>query len=291
MKTITPVFSLILLGVFLRVFHVLHHEDASLLSRMVFRLFLPILLFRTLATTTLPSTPPVLLVLVILLPLLGVYGAVWGVTKGMKWNHPGFLASASTWSNVAILGYALGEAFDGSAGLARAAMFSAFVLPLHNVMAFWGMKRADEPHHKHRIFWNPLMVAIVAGLLFSLLPLSLSPPITVLLNQVGRASLPLALIAIGASLRFHRSSSWYLPLGVSFVKLVLLPLVAYVFGKRLGITPSWLMTTVIGFACPTAISFFVVSEKVGFPPSQGAMIVSFTTLLSPVSIGIMMTLL
>ncbi|NQU43787.1 AEC family transporter, partial [bacterium] len=174
---------------------------------------------------------------------------------------------------------------------AIAVLAIAPLIPLYNVAAvlvlLWGRpaeaRREGEGvgHIVFQVLTNPLLVACVAGLAWSLtglgLPLILSRSLTV----VGNLAMPLALLGIGASLT-RRSVTGNLvgAAMASAIKLIAGPVVGYMLGRAIGLGPNELRIAMIYLACPTAIMSFVMAEQMGADSELSGSIVVLTTVLA-----------
>ncbi len=304
--TVGPVFLIIAIGVFLRRVKLLNPEFSGQISRLVFYLFLPALLLKSLITAdfnALLSWKLLLTVLGILIVSMLLTRLIAGVA-GIEKEDRRMFTSGATWGNVVMVGYALGEALYGEDGLARAAVFSAMVLPIHSPIGILLMDKTQADHGPgeylpallKRIITNPLMITIALGLILNLGLGAVSAEMPVIIMDVlellARASLPLALVAIGGSLEFGRQGAgWKLPSFATVIKLVMMPLIAFGITSLVGLDPGWQGSVMIAFACPTAVSFFVVSSSLGHESAKGAAIVTATTVGAALTVGILAVVL
>lgn len=301
-RTITPVFLIILIGILLRRLKILNDELGNGMTRLVYLLLLPALIIKAIAESDIQSLFSGKLVLVLWGTLFISQLFTWLISGifGADRRSRGIISSGATWGNLVIVGYALGNAVYGEEGVARAALVSALMMPIHNVLAVLAMsggssvEAGTHPGRDSllRIVKNPVLISIVIGLVLSLSSTPLPAVFTELLDILGRASLTLALLAIGGSLRFHKDSAgWAEPLGVALVKLLFMPVLAFAGARLLNLNNQLTGVVVLMFACPTAVSFFVVSRSMGYNPSRGAAIVTATTLGSALSAGLVAALL
>lgn len=307
--TVGPIFLIIAIGIIVRRVGLVDADLAGRLSRLVFFLYLPALILKTMIVTDFVALMSWKLFVAVLGTLLVSFGLAWTAAWAVGTNREtrAFFSSGSTWGNVAIIGYALGEALYGEEGLARAAIYAALVLPMHLIIGILALERLpaeaegglsveERPHPAvlffKRLVRNPIIIASLAGFCLSFASSNIPAIVIDILDILGRASLPLALVAIGASLNFKKDPRGLVePLGAAGVKLIIMPLVALGFTKILGMSDAWIGTLVIGFSCPTAIAFFVVSRSLGHEASRGAAIVTATTLGSALTAGIAAVLL
>ena len=301
-RTIAPIFLIILIGILFRHLKILNENLTGGMTRLVYILLLPALIIRAIAKSDIRSLFSGKLVLVLWGTLLASQLVAWLVSWlfGADRRSRGLFSSGASWGNLVIVGYALGNAVYGEEGVALAALVSALLMPLHNVLAVFsmsGFQSSGEDSDSRwnallRILKNPVLISIAIGLILSLSSTPLPGVISDLLDILGRASLTLALLAIGGSLRFSKDSAgWAEPVGAALMKLLFMPALAFFGARMLGLENEITGIVVLMFACPTAVSFFVVSRSMGYDPSRGAAIVTITTLGSALSAGIVAGLL
>lgn len=302
LTTVGPVFLIIAIGVVLRRTGLIDTSISGSLSRLVFHVFLPALLLKTLIGTDFSSLLTVRLIAVVWGTLFLSFALAWIGARllGVSADSRGLFASGATWSNVAIVGYALGEALYGEEGLARAAIFSALVLPLHTPIGYFAMDRQLSDNGGGQVILkvlkklavNPVILAIAGGILLSFVPVAMPRIMMDVLDILGRASLPLALVAIGGSLEFTKDPEGLKePFAAAGIKLLIMPALALVAAKLAGLDAAWTGSIVVGFSCPTAVSFFVISRALGHDAARSAAIVTATTVGSAITAGAIAALL
>ena len=101
---------------------------------------------------------------------------------------------------------------------------------------------------------NPLILACVVGLFLSLTGLSLPILLNDLLTILGKAALPMGLLAVGAALRMEGLGERALPVGLaSLAHLVALPLAAYAAAPNCSactVSPATRHSSTLPFRCP-----------------------------------------
>ena len=140
---------------------------------------------------------------------------------------------------------------------------------------------------------NPLLIAILLGFLISFLQISLPQPITSTLELLSRIALPLILITIGISLSFAEiKKNWFLTSVGTSIKLLIMPLVAYIIMTYVfGVTGQLLAVVVLFAAMPTAISSYTFAKEFKSDAKLASTSISLSTLLSLITIPIIAILL
>jgi len=326
-NSVSPIFLIIAIGVILRRMGLIDSSLSEKITRLVFNIFLPALLLKSFILVDFQEILSFRVLLVVWGTLLACFFIARGFSCLVSAQSPsrGFFASGAIWGNVAIIGYALGEVLYGLEGLSRAAIFSALVMPLHIFIGYLSMGRSDslrialntklehtriQPSvhqtdsskgiftlskikclsNELKLIASPVIAAIVFGILLGFLPLQIPTLVLNALDILGKAGLPLALIAIGGSLRF-KVVNWVEASFAAIIKLIIMPVVAFLIARAMNLERVWIASIVIGFSCPTAISFFVISRSLGHEASRAAAIVTASTVGSVLSVGITTALL
>jgi predicted permease len=88
-----------------------------------------------------------------------------------------------------------------------------------------------------------------------------------------------------------KSREWLESLGAAAVKLLLMPSIAFLAASAADLSPEWTGSIVLGFSCPSAVSFFVISRSLGQDPAKSAAIVTATTLGAAFTAGLVVFVL
>jgi malonate transporter and related proteins len=132
---------------------------------------------------------------------------------------------------------------------------------------------------------NPVILATLLGLLWSIIGLTLPAPVATYLGILGEALTPCALFAIGldlsiSELRGHLSR--YAMLTV--LKLVVMPMLVYGLCIVVGLDRTFTIAAVICAAVPTAKSAYVLAVEYDVEKTMAGGVVSMTTLFSVVTL-------
>ena len=180
---------------------------------------------------------------------------------------------------------ALAERLAGAQGLVWMAVVVSVCVPVCNVAAVWPLARHGGHHYGREILRNPLILATASGLAFNLLGLHLPALADLSLERVGRAALPLGLMAVGAGLQFGALREGpRLAAALLSIRHVLMPLAAIGLVVAMRLPPGQQAVIVAFSALPTASSCYVLAVRMG---GHGG----FTAGLVTVSTGVGMVLL
>lgn len=128
---------------------------------------------------------------------------------------------------------------------------------------------------------NPVIAALVTGLLFSAFGLGVPDSIVFGLESLATLALPIALLAVGASLSPEFGTMDVPTIGrVVVLKTLLMPLLAYAVFTAMSAPQSTLQAGVLMLAMPTAVSTFVYASELGGDRDLASLNVFATTIVS-----------
>jgi len=291
---ILPVFFLVGLGYLLRSIRLLDAGFVQSLSRLVFYVFLPPLMFLGIAQTRLSeSFEPA----VIGWSLLGV--AIFGILTFLataRWLEPsqrGVLAQGASRSNLAFVGLAILLNLHGDTILGKAAVFIAFQAFLINLLTILFLLL---PHYslKNPSNWrrigtqlalNPIVLGCAFGMAFSALGYELSETFKRTMKDLAAPTLPLALLTVGASLGGSPMRNRLgLVMLATLLKLVLLPALIWLLLDAAGVSNPSLTMAVVLLGSPTAVTSFIMAKEMEGDEHLASAIIMASTVLSPLTL-------
>ena len=295
-----PVFLLIVTGFLLR--RSLIREDAHWIGmeRLLYYVMFPALLIGTLARADLGQVPVSAVGLTMLSTVL-IMGAICFALRPLLARHLGVDGPAFTslfqgamrWQAFVALPLA-GNLF-GDLGLALASVALVAMTPVLNVMCVAVLVRYASPAKPDwsdvvsGVVQNPLIWACLVGAALNPVSAAIPQPFHVFVDALGRSSLALGLLIVGAGLHIEELVR---PKAVTFVtcalKLVVMPAIAIAHG--FGLTGANLLVTVCCTAVPAASNSFILARQMGGDAPLIAQILTFETVLAaatlPIAIGL-----
>jgi len=264
--------------------------EARLLSNLAMNVFVAALLFRTAARIDFSRLPwPVLmayflpaLALVLVISAWHRRGAAAAAASPGQQGAPAIPATrsvAATYGNAVQLGIPMAAALFGEAGLAihitMVGVHGVMLLTLPTALAELAMARAHAQQHGaaplsqvllttvRNTLLHPVVLPIVAGLLWNLTGLGLHPVLDEALKLLGSAVVPVCLVLIGITLKAHGISvQWKAVLPVCLVKLVLMPaLILAVAHWGFGLTGVPLAVVVMMAALPVGSNALMFAQR------------------------------
>lgn len=289
-----PVFLLMVLGYVLKKAGWINDAFASEMNKFVFRLPLPIMVFRQLGMTDIAAAWDGKFVLFCFAATLLSIGLVTLISR-LAVSEPakrGEFIQASYRSSAALLGIAYITNIYGDAGMTPLMILGA--VPLYNMMAVVVLT-VSSPENKGGsgldaalirktligIVKNPIIIGIVAGFAWSLLRIPMPQILDKVTGNISNLASPLGLIAMGASVDLRKAGG---ELGsaalATFIKLILLCAVFLPVAASLGFRREKLVAIMIMLGSATTVSSFVMAKNMGHEGTLTSTTVVLTTVLA-----------
>lgn len=315
-NAIMPILLLVALGYVLKCTKFASDTFFKTANSMVFRVFLPILLFYNVYEIKSLSDVKwdIVLFCAVCVLVIAAVGLIAAKLFAKDGDKIGVITQCAFRSNHAIIGIPLAESLGGTSAVAFASIISAAAIPLFNtlaviVLSYYGDKdkKPSVCETLKRTAKNPLIIGVACGLAVlavrmfipvdadGMLRFSLENNCPFIFKAVVNASKvasPLALVVLGARFDFSAIKSLFkeISLGV-FLRLIVSPLIgiglAFVMTKYAGIidvTPNEYPALVSLFGSPVAVSSAVMVGEIGGDDQLAAQLVIWTSVLSMFSL-------
>jgi hypothetical protein len=299
LAALLPVFIIILLGyVFKRVGF--PGDDFWLAAeKATYFVFFPALLINKLSTADFDPSIALPMAGSLLLSIACLVLFLLAVRSRTSFSGPSFSSvfQGSIRFNT-FVGLAAASALLGSTGLTLAAVALVAMIPFINLICvptvahFGAGSQTRFSHLLLEIMRNPLILGCAAGFAINLSHLPTPEGLFRVFDLLGRAALPVGLLAVGAGLKLQSLNSHLAGLWTSSaLKLGVLPLLTAGFCLLLGVTGQARTVALIFAALPTAVSSFILARQLGGDTSLMASIITVQTVLSAASLPLILDLL
>lgn len=295
---VLPIFLVILIGYILKRLKLINDEFVKKATKIVFKVSLPCMIFQSVSgvnTKELFSSEIVNLILFLLITNIILFFLsillAGKIVRDCRARGPFVQGIVRT--NFVIIGYSLILNLFGEVALAKAALLTAFLVPIYNIMAVIALTvfmPKEESQNNVRVTLvnlakNPLIISIFIGLIFASLHIQIPTFIHNTIEYTGQLTLPLSLICIGAFFSWDKvKDNFNYALIVTFLKIIVNPIIMLTIAYYLGFRGDSLGIILIAFASPTAISSFAMSDAMDNDSQLAAAIIILTTACSIVSI-------
>lgn len=296
---VLPVFALIALGYGLKASGFMPAETWPPVERLTYFVFYPGFLVPSIWGAEFGGLSAGALGLSTVAGMAAMAVAALAVKPWLPVDGPGFTSvfqGVTRWNSFVFLPVA--ALLFGQAALGPAAVVLGALIPVVNVLSVlvlsrWGQGQGGGWRQALlSLARNPILWACAVGGLLNVLDAPRPPAVAEGLALLSTAALPLGLIVAGAGLEFRTLSARpRLVLGVSAVKLLLLPLVMWSICRALGGDALAQGLALVCGASPGAAASYVLARQMGGDAPLMAAIVAATTVLSVATLPLMLGLL
>ncbi|MBU0676134.1 MAG: AEC family transporter [Proteobacteria bacterium] len=264
-------------------------------EQLTYYLLLPALLFSAIISAQVDLASYLGLVIPYMAPFLFMGLILLLFRKRLGQDYPAFTSifqGAIRFNSY--VGFSIALAVFGQEGLARAAMFIALVIPLVNVMTVLVLSGGGQPggiRILRSLVRNPLIIACVSALFLKALEVKVLSVLIEFLSILGRASLPLGLMVVGAALCFRKPAEDLLPIMIAGgSRLILMPLLMFASCHALGVTGLAHSIAVLFAALPGSPAAYVLARQMGGDHRLMANLTTVQILVSFVTLPIVLAL-
>ena len=298
---VSPVFLLIILGNFLRRIKVPDISFWEINDKLCYWVLIPALLFHYISQINLSSE---MLYSYSIIIYVGFFIAILTVLiLGKLLGYP-----PERWTSIlqgavrqnAFIALAITGSLFGDEGLKIASIFMLIYVPSINIIIVttmvmnFGQSKENASNNEFitvfvELSKNPFILAMIAGLIFSI---AQSEKLKVIIDTsglLGSAALPIMLLTIGAKIKVRDLALTITPIIISnFLKLLALPLIAFFVANYLGLSEIEVVVAVIFAAVPTAVSSHTLARQFGADDQLMTSIITTQVILSFITIPILL---
>ncbi|MBQ7364760.1 MAG: AEC family transporter [Clostridia bacterium] len=303
-NAVMPIILTVLLGYVLKKLGLISESFAKAANKLVFRVFLPAMLFLNiygignLAAVNLGYV----LYATVFTAVIFLVGALLVMLITKDAEHRGPLLQGTFRSNYALVGIPLATALFGEEGAIAASLLSAAIVPTYNILGVISLSLFHKDGKKVSvreivldIVRNPLIISIFVGLvtllvrkLFVLADIRFRltdiAPLYTLLEYLSRVATPMALLVLGAQFEFSSVSKYKKEiLFATVIRGIVVPAaglgIAYAFFRD-SFGGAEFASLVAVFATPVAVSSVAMAQEMKSDTALAGQIVIFTTIVS-----------
>jgi predicted permease len=275
LNIIFPILAIALVGYAAAFTKLLSPRDVKGLSRFVFKVAFPILLFNSFSKMDFPDQLDWKFLIAYYLVAIVVFFLGFLIKKsrfrgGQKDRV--IFGIGSSFSNLVLVGLPILSAAFGDDAILPLFMIvsvqSAILFTLATILIESSKNNADISGTKYigqiiaEIFKNPIILGILTGILFNLFKLPIPGPIAVSLEIFSKAALPCGLFMLGASLTEFKIQGQMAEAGIMVsLKMILQPfLVWFLVFPVLKLDPLWATVAVLAAGMPIGVNTFLFAQ-------------------------------
>jgi len=287
-----PIFIKLVIGFTLKKTGILSESASKDMNNIVFRLFIPVMLFSNIYKADFNASFSGLYILFGLGSLLVFFLFYMLVVPHIEKDNRkrGVLVQAICRSNFVLFGLPVSISIYGEQSAGIASILVGFVVPLINTLSvialeYFRESKPNIPKILKSIATNPIIIGGLCGFLCKILGVELPSVINGTVSELARIATPLALIILGGSVTFSSvgTNRKQLVFGV-LNRLLVIPAVGLAAAVLLGFRNVQLVVLMSMFASPAAVSSFTMAQQMDGDADLAGQLVVFTTVFSIISI-------
>jgi len=285
-------------GIVLRRYRFLDEGFIDKANSLVYYILLPVLLFHEIGGTDFRQAFSGPLVVGGYAATLAIFLLAFLVARalGLGPSETGVFVQGSLRANLAYVGLPIVFNAVGPAGLRKAGIFLGLIVPLLNGLSIvaltapHGAGRGDgigttASRIARQIAVNPIILACLAGIAWSMLKLSLPGMVDRTFRILTPATLPLALLSLGGSFSFERARKGFAVASLAaFMKGVVVTGVGIALYRWMGVSGEDLRIGAIMLGCPAAVVTYVMAARLRGDTDLAGTIIIVSTVSSAVTI-------
>ena len=310
-----PIFALMVLGYLFRRINLIDEKAASWMNKFVFKVALPALVFKDLASQDFAGTwngKFVLFCFGVTSVSIAVIALFSKLVVKDRCKRGEFI-QASYRSSAALLGIAFIHNIYGDAASGMGPLMILGSVPLYNIFAVIVlMLTADDSDKKkstenefaksdmagkeamagktsqgqsallkktlYGIVTNPIILGIAIGLLWSLLRIPQPKIFQTIVTNISALATPLGLMSMGATFEFKKAIGDIKPaLVAAFIKLFALAAIFLPIAVALGFTGEQIVAILVMLGSATTVSCYIMAKSMGHEGTLSSSVIMLTT--------------
>ena len=288
LNVVLPLFLIMAVGYLLRRIGLLDDAVLPKLNSLVFKAFLPMMLFNNIYHSDLESMMNPKLILTAVVSILVIFGVLCLVIPRIEKDGPrrGAMVQGIFRSNYIIFGVPIVSGVFGEQGLGVVSILSAFAIPLFNVLSVVALEIFSHGTvNKNRIVkgivTNPLIIASLLGVVFLLAGIPIPTPVEEALADMSAIATPLGLVSLGGFFKFADTKRYLKHLIIVVAgRLVVCPAIFLPVFVSMGFRGVDLMALATMMGAPIAVSSFIMAQQQGADADLAGQAVVYTALFS-----------
>ena len=287
-SVVLPMLIMMCVGYAARASGIVTKDTLLKVNKLLFRVFLPILLLRNVYTSDIKSAFNGALMIYSLCLVTGMYLVIFAVICLLEKDNAkrGTLVQAAFRSNFIIFGIPVLSTLYGESSIGVAAVLTAAIVPLYNVLAvvtfevFRGTK-PDIPKILKGIVTNPLIIASLLGAIILFSGIEMPKILDSAIADIGKIATPLAFVILGGLFNFDSIRGGIRQITIGLLgRLVVFPIVGLTLAVLFGFRGPELAVIMIMSGSPPAVSSFTMAQQMGGDGELAGSLVILGSILS-----------
>lgn len=288
LRVVVPMALLMSAGVLVRKAGFIDRPAMRQFDRLIFRLFMPVLLFKNIYDTDLSTTMNGRLLAFATVGMFLVFLLAFFAPSLLIKDHnkAATIGQAIIRSNYILFGVAVSQSIFGESGVAIVALLGVVAVPATNAMSAVILEinrsgRAKPGQIMVSILKNPMVIAALLALTLKLTHFRFPELIYSVIADIASVTTTVSFISLGVSLDPGELKKNLHPLGVGLVlRMLVVPAIFLPLSVAFGFRNQALCALMVLFAAPAAVGSYPMAVAMGADGPLAGQLVCTTTVVS-----------
>ena len=288
LEIVLPLFFLMAVGYIIKLTGLMNETSVKQINKVIFKIFLPLLVFRNIYNTELAASFNSHLLLYAIAGVLIQFllSLCLAILLEKDNSRRGVMLQGMFRSNFVLFGIPISTALFGDTAAGLASILIAVIIPLYNVLAVVSLeafngRRPNIGKILIGIVTNPLIIASALGILFVIFQIPFPAPLYDTMEDLAGIATPLAFVILGASFSFGDVGRYIKETSIVLVaKLLVFPALFLSIALMLGFRGAPLAVLLTVFGSPIAVSSFTMAQQMGGDDKLAGQLVIFSFIFS-----------
>lgn len=285
-----PIFLMMVVGYVIKKIKFIDEHSTNVINKLVFKIFLPALLFMDLAKQDFISIwDGKFIIFCVVTTLISILISSLMALAIKNKKERGEFIQGSYRSAAATLGIAFMTNVYNNVGMVALMIIGS--VPIYNIAAVMILSLTADDNNTNKIelvkktfksvITNPIIISVIVGLLWSVFRLPQPVIFVKSMTYLGNVASPLTLIALGATFEFKDvKDKLGMIIAINFNKLILFCVLFLPAAIYMGFRDEKIVALLIMLGSATTSSSFIMSKNMGHEGSISSSTVMTTTLFS-----------
>ena len=288
LNVVFPLFFIMAVGYLTRRTGIVDNQGVGVVNRLLYWVFLPVLLFMSVYTTDLGEVfnVPVIVYSVVGTFVVFVISFFLLPKIGTKRDQCGVIVQALVRGNEVYYGFPVVIALIGQDYLGVMSVVVAFAAIEYNILSIIALEyfkgeKVNVGALVRNVVTNPMILATVLGVFMVTISLPLPAVVLKGMDSLSQVATPFALFLLGASFTFASSKGYMKQvMWVTLFRLIFIPAVVVATTLWMGFDSYEIVILFVTFGVPTAVASYSMARELKADYELASQIVFYTSIVS-----------
>jgi predicted permease len=288
LNVVFPLFFIMAVGYLTRRTGIVDNQGVGVVNRLLYWVFLPVLLFMSVYTTDLGEVfnVPVIVYSVVGTFIIFIISFFLLPKIGTKRDQCGVIVQALVRGNEVYYGFPVVIALIGADYLGVMSVVVAFAAIEYNILSIIALEyfkgeKVNVGALVRNVVTNPMILATLLGVFMVTISLPLPAVVLKGMDSLSQVATPFALFLLGASFTFASSKGYMKQvIWVTLFRLIFIPAVVVATTLWMGFDSYEIVILFVTFGVPTAVASYSMARELKADYELASQIVFYTSIVS-----------